>query len=102
MPCWQTVKSAEIHLEILNPLAIIEHMKQSIEVALHNSSLSLASIYHELRDSNDDHQATMDQVMLAYIEVRRAMEKDHEGKRLGHAEAYRAMTFGEQPNAASN
>jgi len=28
------------------------------------------------------------------------MDKNHEGKRFGHAEAYRAMSLGEQPNAA--
>ena len=76
-------------------------MKQHIEQALHNSSLSLASIYHELRNSNDDHQPQMDNIMLAYTSTRRAMDKNHEGKRFGHAEAYRAMSLGEQPNAAS-
>jgi hypothetical protein len=75
-------------------------MKQHIEQALHNSSLSLACIYHELRNSNDDHQESMDHIMLAYISTRRAMEKNHDGKRFGSAEAYRAMTLGEQPNAA--
>ena len=76
-------------------------MKQHIEQALHNSSLSLASIYHELRNSNDDHQDKMDNLMIAYRATRRAMDKNHGGKRFGHAEAYRAMSLGEQPNAAS-
>ena len=76
-------------------------MKQHIEQALHNSSLSLACIYHELRNSNDDHQTEMDHIMLAYTSTRRAMEKNHDGKRFGSAEAYRAMSLGEQPNAAS-
>lgn len=75
-------------------------MKQHIEQALHNSSLSLASIYHELRNSNDDHQDQMDGIMEAYIATRRSMEMNHEGKRLGHAEAHRAMSLGEQPDAA--
>ena len=74
-------------------------MKQHIEQALHNSSLSLASIYHELRNSNDDHQTQMDNIMLAYTSTRRAMEKNHDGKRFGSTEAYRAMTLGEQPDA---
>lgn len=76
-------------------------MKQHIEQALHNSSLSLASIYHELRNSNDDHQDQMDGIMEAYIATRRSMEMNHEGKRLGHAEAHRAMVLGEQPDAAA-
>mgnify|MGYP003121114145 CR=1 FL=1 len=76
-------------------------MKQHIEQALHNSSLSLASIYHELRNSNDDHQNQMDGIMAAYIETRRAMDKNQDGYRFGHAEAYRAMSLGEQPNAAT-
>jgi len=75
-------------------------MKQHIEKALHASSLSLAGIYHELSNSNDDHQDAMDNIMEAYTSTRRAMDKNHEGKRFGHAEAYRAMSQGEQPNAA--
>jgi len=75
-------------------------MKQHIEQALHNSSLSLASIYHELRNSNDDHKDQMDGIMEAYIATRRSMEMNHEGKRFGHEEAHRAMILGEQPNAA--
>jgi len=75
-------------------------MKEHIEQALHNSSLSLASIYHELRNSNDDHQPQMDNIMLAYRATRRAMDKDYEGKTYNSREAYEAMTLGEQPNAA--
>ena len=75
-------------------------MKQHIEQALHNSSLSLASIYHELRNSNDDHQDKMDQIMLAYQSTRRAMDKSHAGKTYNSREAYEAMSLGEQPNAA--
>jgi hypothetical protein len=75
-------------------------MKQHIEQALHNTSLSLASIYHELENSNDDHPVTMTHIMIAYTSTRRAMEKNHDGKRFGSTEAYRAMTLGEQPNAA--
>ena len=75
-------------------------MKQHIEQALHNSSLSLASIYHELRNSNDDHQDQMDNIMIAYRATRRAMDKNHEGKTYNSREAYEAMTLGEFPNAA--
>ena len=75
-------------------------MKQHIEQALHATSISLAGIYHELWNSNDPHQSETDNIMEAYISTRRAMEKNHEGKRFGHAEAYRAMSLGEQPNAA--
>ena len=75
-------------------------MKKHIEQALHNSSLSLASIYHELRNSNDDHQTQMDNIMLAYRATRRSMDKNHEGKTYHSREAYEAMTLGEQPNAA--
>ena len=83
-----------------SPSDTMHTMKQHIEQALHNTSLSLASIYHELENSNDDHPVTMTHIMLAYTSTRRAMEKNHDGKRFGSTEAYRAMTLGEQPNAA--
>ena len=40
--------------------------------------------------------------MLAYTSTRRAMEKNHEGKRFKSAEAYRAMSLGEQPDATQS
>jgi len=75
-------------------------MKQHIEEALHNSSISLASIVRELHSSNDTHQGTLDCVMEAYKNTRRAMDKNHEGKTYKSREAYDAITKGVFPNAA--
>jgi len=75
-------------------------MKQRLEEQLHATSISLAILYHELRNSNDDQQDKMDNLMLAYQATRRAMDKSHAGKTYNSHEAYEAMSLGEFPDAS--
>ena len=89
-----------MHLHLGCFVAIIHAMKQHIEEALHNSSISLASIVRELHSSNDTHERTLEYAMEAYKNTRRAMDKNHEGKTYKSREAYDAITNGVFPNAA--
>jgi hypothetical protein len=63
---------------------------------LHIASIDIADLYHQSRNSNNvGNEDQLDNLMKAAIHIRRAIPKDDDGTRYGHAQYYKAMTLGE-------
>ena len=79
------------------------NQRHELDKLIHEHSIQLAALYHDTRQTQkltgEDFQDSMDTILESYINLRRAIPKNEDGKRFGHREAYRAMSEGNFSNS---